>query len=82
MTVYIVQKLDWKWNDEAFLLRDDTPVKAFTSRQDAEALCIKLESQARAEWSGRREDDDYIGEQGRGDKVEKFFEVIAMELEA
>jgi len=81
MTVYIVQRLDWRWNDEAFVLRYDDPVKAFTSRRDAEALCEKLESQARAEWSGYRKTDDYIGEHGRGNKVEKFYEVIAMELE-
>ncbi|MBB6048911.1 hypothetical protein [Armatimonas rosea] len=81
MTVYIVQKLDWKWNDEAFVLRDDTPVKAFASRRDAETLCEELESTARREWKTWHETNTYIGEQGRGESVETFYEVIAMELE-
>ena len=81
MIVYIVQKLDWRWNDEAFVLRDDTPVKAFASRRDAETLCEELEATARREWSPRNKSDTYIGEQGRGEQVERFYEVIAMELE-
>lgn len=81
MTVYLIQKLDWRWNDEAFVLREDTPVKAFASRRDAEALCTAMEAQVRAEWRGYRENDTYIGENGRGNEVERFYEVIALELE-
>jgi hypothetical protein len=81
MTIYIVQKLHWKWNDEAFVLRDDMPVKAFASRRDAEKLCKELEATARQEWKTWHKINTYIGERGRGEEVGQFYEVIAMELE-
>ena len=83
MTVYIVQKLHWEWNDEAFVLDNDTPIKAFESRDDAEVFCRKCEAEAREEWreseSGR--DETYIGEHGVGTCVEAFYEVVEMGLE-
>jgi hypothetical protein len=36
MIVYIVQKLHWEYNDQFYCLADDTPVKAFARKQDAE----------------------------------------------
>ena len=84
MIVYIVQKLDWKWNDEAFVLRDDTPVKAFASRRDAETLCEELDRATRVEWEKDRyvqEKRPWIGEGGMVFEPELFYEVVALELE-
>ena len=83
MTVYIVQKLRWEWNDEAFVLNNDTPIKAFESREDAETYCQRYEAEAREKWRGygNGRDDTYIGDQGVGTCVEAFYEVLEMEIE-
>ncbi len=84
MTVYIVQELHWEWNDEAFVLERDTPIKAFESRRDAEAFRDIREAEARRTWGiwrgNRRDNDQYFGEKGRADRADAFYEVIAMEL--
>jgi hypothetical protein len=83
MTVYIVQKLNWEWNDEAFVLSNDTPIKAFESRADAEALCALRNEAARDECSKHPwtyEKRPWIGEDGMTFDVKDFYEVITMEL--
>lgn len=85
MTVYIIQKLDWKWNDEAFVLRDDTPVKAFASHHDAEKLCEELEATARREWEihlYNHKKQPWVGEQGMVFETRQaHYEVVALEME-
>lgn len=39
MTVYLVQKRYWHFNDDYYLLDDCYPVKAFESQEDAEQFC-------------------------------------------
>jgi hypothetical protein len=51
MTVYIVQQLDWEYNDTWWDMTDDTPVKAFASHSDAEAYCQQREAEQRNHWS-------------------------------
>lgn len=83
MTVYIVQELHWEWNDEAFVLERDTPLKAFESLQDAEAFRDTLEMEARQSWKiYARDSKEYFGENGHVESVDAFYEVIAMELES
>ena len=44
--VYIVQRLDWEYNDYYFDLKNDEPVKAFTYRDYAEFYRDELEKEA------------------------------------
>lgn len=80
MTVYIVQKLDWKYDDAFHCLSDDEPVKAFAKKHDAEVYCHRLEKEARENWHGR--DGFCIGENGDCDEPDAFFEIVALELES
>lgn len=41
--VYIVNKLHWQWTNEWYTIQDDTPVRAFLSRRDAERERDSLE---------------------------------------
>lgn len=52
MIVYIVQKLDWKWNDDWYLLSSDEPVIAYEDRSRAEEFAATLEAQERAQLRG------------------------------
>ena len=80
MTVYIVQKLDWKYDDAFYCLSDDEPVKAFVKKRDAEAYHLMLEKEAREGWQGRGR--LCIGENGDCDEPDAFFEIVALELAA
>lgn len=57
MIVYIVQELGWEYNDEGLDMTNDTPLKAFVVRSQAEALCQEKELEARRAYE----------EQARGD---------------
>ena len=96
MTVYIVQKLHWEYNDTFYIHIDDEPLKAFVSRQDAEEYRRTLErkhvvSPLRKLFSGRfiadrfGEDEyggtKFIGVQGQMEKPEALYEVIEAEIE-
>ena len=50
MTVYIVQKRYWHFNDDIYRLDDCYPVKAFESREDAEIYCEERHQEALREW--------------------------------
>lgn len=50
MTVYIVQKLHWEYNDNWFEREGDEPVTAFQSRDDALTSLNLLEDEARREF--------------------------------
>ena len=86
MVVFVVQRLDWKWNDECFLLCNDAPIKAFESPDDAEAFRQKQERLARRAWNqdekSRRDwrPDNCIGDQGFGSEPDRFYEIVALEL--
>ena len=79
MTVYIVQKLDWKYDDAFYCLSDDGPVKAFAKKRDAEVYRQTLEQKARREWQNRGR--PHYGEDGYSDEPTAFFEVVPLELE-
>ena len=49
MTVYLVQKLHWEYNDNWFEREGDEPVKAFESHEDAQLWAELLEDEARRE---------------------------------
>jgi hypothetical protein len=49
VTVYLVQKLHWEYNDNWFEREGDEPVKAFESRDDALLWAELLEDEARRE---------------------------------
>jgi hypothetical protein len=80
MIVYIVQKLDWKYDDAFYCLFNDEPVKAFAKKHDAEAYQLTLEKEARESWQGC--DRLCIGENGDCDEPDAFFEIVALELES
>ncbi|MBB6048913.1 hypothetical protein [Armatimonas rosea] len=80
MTVYIVQKLDWKYDDAFYCLYDDEPVKAFAKKHDAEVYQPLLEKEARESWQGQGR--YCIGENGDCDEPDAFFEIVALELES
>ena len=46
-TVYIIQKIDWEFDDDWHNIEEDTPIKAFARRDDALAFCREQESIAR-----------------------------------
>jgi hypothetical protein len=48
--VYVVQGIGWEYDDEYFEPVTDSPVKAFTNREDAEAHRRVLEEEARRQW--------------------------------
>lgn len=78
MILYIVQKLHWEYNDQFYCLADDTPVKAFARKQDAEDFRLQQEREARVGWLGNT---GCLGENGDCDEPDAFFEVVALELE-
>jgi hypothetical protein len=50
MTVYIVQRLHWEYDDVFFILESEQPVKAFVKRESAEAYRKALEDKAKENW--------------------------------
>lgn len=90
MTVYIVQKLHWEYQDFFYVLSDDEPLKAFESRDDAEAYRNSLEramitsprfSAVSYLFKGEDEGEQlYLGPDGRTDWPD-YFEVVQVEVE-
>ena len=72
-TVYIVQRLDWVYQDFLYEIEDEQPIRAFADRRDAEKLCRRLDEEERALWPvaklARRSGD-----------TDAFYEVIVVEL--
>jgi hypothetical protein len=80
MTVYIVQKRHWQFNDHIFVLVDASPVRAFESPDDAEVYRQECEETERSYWSGI--DGWFQSEKGKlPSEEDPLFEVIACELE-
>jgi hypothetical protein len=73
--LYVVQKLDWQYQDDFYMIEDELPTRAFTRRGDAEAFRRKMEIEARRAWEAEARDRDR-----RGD-TDAFFEVVAVEWE-
>lgn len=48
-TVFVVQQVYWEYNDEWFAPEYDTPLKAFTRREQAESYRMAQEREARRE---------------------------------
>jgi hypothetical protein len=86
MTVYIVRRLHWEYQDHFFGLDDESPVKAFVSRRDAERYAEERDRDERVEWEKY---GAVIAKQSRvGDQVlfervcdQILFEVVEVELE-
>jgi hypothetical protein len=70
--VYVVQKLDWQYNDVFFEIGSEIPVKAFARLRDATAYRQKLEVQAQRDWNEERA--------RRGD-TDRFYEVVPVEID-
>jgi hypothetical protein len=62
MKVYIVQKRHWEYDDQFMVLEDSIPVKAFESKQDAEAFRVLQEFTGREDWL--LEETLFLGEDG------------------
>lgn len=73
-TVYLVQKLDWQWNDEFFVIDEEIPVKVFARLSRAEGYRQKLEAEERNKWTPERD------AQRRGDTT-RFYEVLPVEID-
>lgn len=77
MTVYLVQRRHWQFNDHVYVLEDASPLRAFESPEDAERFRLECESTERV-------DDDrwLLGEEGPKAATDyPLFEVVAAELE-
>jgi hypothetical protein len=87
MTVYIVQKRHWQFNDDYYILEDSSPVRAFESSDDAEAFRLQCDEAEYAHWKEleekyARSTDWFKGEEGIIPPFEyPFFEVVVAELE-
>ena len=85
MTVYIVQKRHWYYNDY-YVLEDSSPVQAFESREDAEAFRQQCEEAEWKEWQDLEEiwgkpTDWFQGEEGvKAPGEYALFEIVAAEL--
>lgn len=77
MTVYVVRQLHWEYQDCFYGLNEETPVKAFVRRGDAQRYATQCEAQERKRWA-KLDAELRNGEQVR-DQV--FFEVVEVELE-
>jgi hypothetical protein len=77
MTVYLVQKLNWEYNDVFYEIFDHFPMRAFADQRDAEVYRQKLEVVERERW----EKHDARTRQGEPVMNQKFYQVIAMEYE-
>jgi hypothetical protein len=82
MTVYIVQRLHWEYDDMFYLLDSEQPVKAFVKRESAEAYRQKLESETRKNWKQRYGIDhrDFVSEQGIEHIPQTLYEVVPIEI--
>jgi hypothetical protein len=79
MKVYIVQKRHWEYDDQYMVLEDTIPVKAFESKQDAEAFRALQELSEREDWL--LEKTLFLGEDGPRPASEyPLFEVVETEL--
>jgi hypothetical protein len=79
MTVYIVQRLHWEYDDVFFILEAEQPVKAFVKRESAEAYRKELEDKAKETWIAehRRE---CLTVNGLEEIPEKIYEVVVVEI--
>ena len=50
MTVWIVQKLDWQYNDNFYKLEEDVPIKAFADPAAAQKHCNELTLLEQERW--------------------------------
>ena len=81
MKVYVVQQLTWMFNDVTFELSDDVPMKAFESKEDAEAHRARLDEELRERVFPPHWEDDLIMTPQRDTKGRfQFFEVLETEL--
>ena len=77
MTIYLVQRRHWQFNDHIYVLEDASPVRAFESASDAEIFRLGCEDNERSD-DGRW----FLGEEGPKPAVDyPLFEVVAAELE-
>jgi ATP-dependent helicase/DNAse subunit B len=82
MTVYIVQRLHWEYDDVFYLLDSEQPVKAFVKKESAEAYRQALEDEAKKNWKkhygiGHR---DFVSEHGIEHIPQTLYEVVPVEL--
>jgi hypothetical protein len=79
MKVYLVQKRYWQFDDQYFVLEDSIPLKAFESREDAEAFRLLQELNEQQEWEANYA--LFLGEEGpREHREYPLLEVIETEL--
>ncbi len=82
MKVFLVQRLTWMFNDVTFELSNDIPMKAFESREDAEAYRTWLEEGYRQQafpppdWDS----DFFMSFLEDNDGLSRLFEVLETEL--
>jgi hypothetical protein len=87
MTVYIVQKLHWEYQDCFYGVETDSPVKAFMSAHDAEEYRKRLEHVAQLHWE--KHDAESQGNhwseartpEGNLVREQPFYQVIEVECE-
>lgn len=91
MTVYLVQKRHWQFDDDYYVLEDCSPIRAFESRDDAEAFRLEREAEEVRQWQAWEVETRerygkplgwFQGEEGVKPPYEyPFFEVVVAELE-
>jgi hypothetical protein len=80
MTVYIVQRLHWEYDDVFYLLDSEQPVKAFVKKESAEAYRQALEAEAKENWSAGYH-REFITERGPEEIPEVIYEVVPIEID-
>ncbi|MGC4046081.1 MAG: hypothetical protein QM758_20000 [Armatimonas sp.] len=79
MKVYIIRQLHWEYQDydNIYEIVDETPIKAYISKFDAESACSSLNADEKAKWKGPQQTTtrEPMAQQA-------FFEVIEMDMEA
>ena len=71
--VYIVQHLDWQYQDFLYGIEDEEPVRAFSDRRDAEEYRRQRDAEERTTWP-----EEKLAR--RSGDTEAFFEILAVEL--
>lgn len=96
-TVFVVGKIGWEYNDENYYRPESegvTPVKAYSTKEKAQAACDKLNAPLRKAASLLKKDDDYYfkrqaetnKEEEQADEyglvpITENYEVIPVEME-
>lgn len=80
---YVLSEIGWEYNDENYHRPEcdgGTPRKVYLNKQKAMTACAELNTTKTAE--NTKDGDYYQMEDGRGQQITDFYEVVEVEMEA